>query len=106
MIRQEVVHVLDAKNLKAAPVRPENVVAYRQEDGSLTDLGPSLQVLKHNVLAEVVDQVYDTVLRKEVRQLLSPQDPHFVKVHVQVPEDNGVPEALQGLLQFRQVIQH
>ena len=105
MIQQEVAHVSDINKLEAELVCPENVVVSRSEDGYLSNLGPSLQVKKPTALAEVADQVYDTVLRKEVRHLLAPQDPLFVEVHVQVPKENGVPEALQGLLQVRQAIQ-
>ena len=53
----------------------------------------------------MADQVYETVLRKEVCQSLAPQASRFIKVHVQVPEDNVLPEALQGFLQVIQVIQ-
>ena len=56
-------------------------------------------------MAEVADQVYETVLREEVRHLLAPRDPRFVEVHVQVSKDNGFPESLQGLLQVGQVLQ-
>ena len=86
MIRQEVAHVLDLNNLEEAPVYPENLVASRSEDGSLSNLGPSLQVKKPTALAEVADQVYDTVLRKEVRHLLALQAPRFFEFHVQVPK--------------------
>ena len=99
-------HVSDTNKLKVAPARPKNVVASRSEDGSLSDLVPSLHVPKPTTLVEVADQVYETVLREEVRHLLDPWDPRFVKVHVQFPDDNGVPEALKGLLQIRQVLQH
>ena len=71
----------------------------------MLDLGPSLQVPKLAVLAEVVDQVYETVLHEEVHHLLAPWAPRFVEVHVQVVEDNGVHEVLQGLLQVRQMLQ-
>ena len=37
--------------------------------------------------------------------MLDPRAPRFFEVHVQSPEDNGVPEELQGLLQVRQAIQ-
>ena len=57
------------------------------------------------VLAEVADQIYDTVLHKEVHHLLSPWAPRFVEGHVQVPEEHGVHEGLQGLLQVRQMLQ-
>ena len=88
-----------------APVRSKNVVTSRPEDGSLLDLGLSLQVPEPTALSELVDQVYETALRKEVRHLLAPRDPFFVGVHVQVPEENGVPEALQVLLKVGQVLQ-
>ena len=51
------------------------------------------------------DQVYGTVLRKEVRHRLVLRAQRFIEFHVQVPNDNGVPEALQGLLKIRQVFQ-
>ena len=54
----------------------------------------------------MLDQVYYTLLREEVRHTLAPQDPCFVEVHVQVPRDNGVPEVLQGFLKVRQMFQH
>ena len=105
MIRQVVAHVLDPNKLKAAPVRPENIISSLYEDGSLSVLWPSLQVSKPAALSELSDQVYETVLYEEVQHALDPQDPHFVKVHVQVPKDNGVHESLQGFLKVRQVFQ-
>ena len=71
----------------------------------MPDLGPSLQFLKPMALVEVAYQVYETVLREEICHALDPRDTRFFKVHVQVPKYNGVPEALQGLLQVRQVLQ-
>ena len=91
VIRQEVAHVADPYQIEVAPVRCENVVTYRPEDGSLSDLGLIFQVLEPTDLSEVADQVYETLLLKEVRYLLAPRDPCFIKVHVQFPEDNGVP---------------
>ena len=61
VIRRKFAHVSDLNKLEAALVCPENVVAYRLEENSLPDLGPSLQVLKLTVLAEVADQVYETM---------------------------------------------
>ena len=72
----------------------KNVVTSRPKDGSLSDLGKSLQVLEPMALAELVDQIYETVLLKEVRQSLAPWAPCFVEVHVQLSEENGVPESL------------
>ena len=57
-------------------------------------------------MGEVADQIYETVVSEEVRYLLAPQDPRFFEFHVQVPEDNGVSDALQGLPQVSQVLQH
>ena len=65
------------------------------------DLATSLQVPEPMALAEVADQVYETVLRKEIRHLLSPRAPCLVEVHVQVPKDDGFLEKFQGLLQVR-----
>ena len=104
MIQQEVAHVPDPYQLETAPVRSKNVVTSQPEDGTLTDLEPSIQVPDPMALAEVADQVYETLLRKEVYHLLSPQDPRFVEVHVQVSEDNEVHEFLQDLLQIKQVL--
>ena len=98
-------HVSNPNNLEAAPVRTNNVVVSQSEDGSLSNFGPSLQVKKPTALAELADQVYDTVLYEEVCHSLAPRAPRFVEVHVQFPEENGSPEALQGLIQVRQVIQ-
>ena len=105
MIQQEVAHVSDPNKLEAALVCPDNIVASQPEDGSLPDLGPSLQVTKLTALVEVTDQVYENVLCEEFCHSLALRAPFFVKVHIQVPENNGVPEALQGLLQVRQVLQ-
>ena len=105
MIRQDGAHVSDPCQIKAVLVRYENVVTSRLEGVSQLDLGPSLQVPEPTALAEVADQVYETILREEVRHSLAQQAPRFAEVHVQVPEDNGFPEALQGLLQVRQVLQ-
>ena len=55
-------------------------------------------------MAEVAYQVYEILLREEVRHLLSPQDPRLVEVHVQVPHDDGFLETFQGVLQVRQVL--
>ena len=52
----------------------------------------------------MADQVYETVLRKEVRHSLAPQTTCLFKVRVQFPKDNGVLETFQGLLQVRQVL--
>ena len=95
---------MDPYQLEAAPVCSKNLVTSQLEDSSLPELGPSLQVSGPMSLAEVADLVYDTVLQDEVRPLLALWDPCLVEVHVQVPKDNGVPEALQYLLQVRQVI--
>ena len=75
VIRQEVVHVSDTNNIKAAPVRPENMVASRPEDSYLSDLGPSLQVPKPTVLVEVENQVYKIVLHDEIHHLLALRAP-------------------------------
>ena len=106
MIGHVVAHVLDPKQLEAAPVRPNNVIKSRSEDGSLPDLLPSLQVSKPAALSKVSNQVDDIVLRKEVRHALSLRAPCFVKVHIKNPKDNGVLEALQGLFQVRHMFQH
>ena len=106
MIQREVPHVADPYHIEAASVQSENVVTSRPEDGSLPDLEPSLQVLGLTALVEVADQVYETVLREEVRHLLDPQAPFLVKVHVQVPNGNGVLETFEGLLQVWQVLEH
>ena len=98
-------HVSDPYQLKAAPVRLKNIFTSWSEDGSLSELLPSLQVTKHEALSEVPDQVYETVLCEEVRHALAMQDPRFIEVHVQTPKVNGAPEALQGLLKVRQVLQ-
>ena len=51
------------------------------------------------------DQIYETVLHKEVRHSLSPWDPCLFEVHVQVPKDGGFFEMFQGLLQVQQVLE-
>ena len=95
---------MDLNNLELVLVRPKNSVESRPEDGPLPGLGPSLKVMEPTVLAEVADQVYETVLHEEVLHLLDTRYPCFFEVHVQVPEDNGVSEVLQGLLQVRHVL--
>ena len=106
VVQQEFLHVTNPYQLEATLGRSENVVTYLPEDGSLPDLGPIHQVLEPKALAEVADQVYETVLRKEVRHSLAPQDPRLFKVHVHVPKYDGFLETFQGLLQVRQVIEH
>ena len=106
VIRRVVAYVLDPDKLEAAPVCPENVIAYLSEDGSLPDFLPSLQVMKPAALSEVSYQVYETVLCKEVQHALAPRYPCFSKFQVQIPKDTVVPEALQVLLKVRQVFQH
>ena len=59
-------HVADPYQLKVAPDRSENVVTSQLEDIYLMELGPIIQVPEPTTLAEVVDQVYETVLREEV----------------------------------------
>ena len=56
-------------------------------------------------MLEVLDQVYENVLREEVQHALAPRDPFYAEVHVQVPKENGVPEELQGLLKVSQLFQ-
>ena len=98
LVRQEVPHVADPYQPKAESVRSENIVTSRPEDGSLTNLGTSIQVPEPTALAEVADQVYETVLHEEVYHLLVPRNPHQVEVHVQDPKDDGVLETFQVLL--------
>ena len=100
MVRRKFSHVADPYHLKAAPFRSENVATSRPEDGSLPDLRTILQAPEPTALAEVLDQVYETLLSEEVCHSLAPQDTRFFKV----PEDNGFPEAFQVFLQVRQVI--
>ena len=97
--------MLDTNKLHAAPVRPNNAVASLSEDGSLSDLGPSIQFHKPIALAEVAEQFYETVLSKEVRHSFALRDPYFFEVQFQSHKENGVPEALYGLLQVSQMIQ-
>ena len=104
MVRQEVLHFADTYQLEAAPVRCKNVVSYRPADCALPELGPSLHDTEHTALAEVADHVYETVLHEEVRHLLPRRDPHFIKVHVQVPKENEVLKVFWGLLQVCQVL--
>ena len=78
--------------LKAAPVCTKNIVSSRPEDGSLPYLVPSIQVPEPMVMVEVADQFYETLLREEVRHLMTPRAPCLDKVHVQVPKDDGVLE--------------
>ena len=103
VISQKVPHIAYPYHLKAASVRSENEVTSRPEDGYLLDLGPSLQVPEPTSLAEVADQVYDTILRKEVCHYMALRD--LVEVHVQVPKDNGVLETFQVLLQVWHVME-
>ena len=63
-------HVTDPYQLKMAQVCSENVVTYRPEDNFLPELVPSLQVTQPTALAEVADQIYETVLHEEVLHLL------------------------------------
>ena len=43
-------------------------------------------------LVEVTDQVYEIILREEVRHSLDPRAPCFVEVQIQVSNDKGVLE--------------
>ena len=47
-------------------------------------------------MSEVLDQVYETVLHKQVQHMLDPQFTCFVEVQVHITKDNGVPKELQG----------
>ena len=96
---------MDPNQLEEVPILPENVVAYQLENGYLPNLGPSLQFPKPMALSEAADQVYETVLCKEVCHSLDLRAHCFVKVHVQDPKGNGVPKELQGFLQVSQVLQ-
>ena len=64
MIRPEVPHVADTYQIEAASIWSDNVVTSRPEDGSLSDLGTSLQVPEPTTLAEVAYQVDETVLHE------------------------------------------
>ena len=57
-------------------------------------------------LAEVVEQVYKTVLHEEVCHLLITRAPRLVEVHVNFPKYDGDLEMFQGLLQVWQVLEH
>ena len=98
-------HASDSNKPEVAPVCTKDVFSFRPEDGSLPDLGPSLQDPKPKTMAEVTDQVYDTILHEEVRHSLALWYHCFTEVHIQVTGENGIPEVLQGLLQVRQVLQ-
>ena len=67
------------------------------------ELVPSIQALEPTALAEVAYQVYEIIIRKEVLYSLAPRYSCLVETHVQVSEDDGVPEPFQGLIQVRQV---
>ena len=54
-------------------------------------------------MKEVADQVYETVLREEVRHYLALRAPRLVKVHVQITKYDGALETFQVLLQVRKV---
>ena len=88
MIQQEVAHVADAYEIKAAPVSSDNIVTSLLEYSYLPELGPSLQVTGPTALAEVAGQIYKTVLHNDVRYWMAPQDPRFFKVRIQVYKDN------------------
>ena len=98
MVQQEVLHVADSYQLEAALVRFEDIVTSQLGDGDLSDLVPGPQVPEPTTLAEVAEQVYDTVLHEKSRHLLSPQAPRLVEVHIQAPKYNGFLETFQGLL--------
>ena len=59
-----VTHVLYPEKFKAATVLPEDIIAFREDDGALSDLCPSLQVPKLTELSEVTDQVNKAKLHK------------------------------------------
>ena len=103
VVRQEVPYVADPYQLEASLVRSKNIVTSRPEGGVLLELVPSIQVPEPTALAEVADQVYETVLHKEIRHSLAPLAPCLVEVHVQFPKDNGVLKTFHDLLQVRQV---
>ena len=88
MIRREFPHVADPYRIEVALVWSWNVVTSLPKDSSLLDLGPSNMVLEPMALLKVADQVYKTVLCKEVRHLLALRAPHLVKFHGQVPKDD------------------
>ena len=104
MIQQEYTRFVDPYHLEAASIRSENVVTSRKEDSSLSDFGPSIQVLEPTALVEVADQVYKTVLLKEVCQSPALQSPCLVEVNDQVTKDDGLLETFQSLLQVYQVL--
>ena len=101
VIQREVPHIANTYQIEAALVRSKNVVTSRPEEGDLLDLGPIFQVPEPMALAEVSDQVYESVLHKEVRHFQAPPTPCLVEVHVQVSKENGVLEKFKGLLQVR-----
>ena len=97
-------HVADPYELEAETFRSDNAVTSRPEDSDLPDLGQSFQFLEPMALAEVAEQVYETVLREEVRHLLALRAPPLVKFHVKLPKDDCVIETFQSLLQVRKVL--
>ena len=77
MIQLEVPHVADTNQFETASVRSENLVTSHSEDSYMPDLGPSVQVPEPTALAEVSDQVYETILCKEVLHSLVTWAPHL-----------------------------
>ena len=64
VVGRVVAHVLYTNYFEAAPVRPENIIASRVEDGTLSNLCPSIQIPKQAALSEVSDQVNKTKICK------------------------------------------
>ena len=57
-------HVLYPNKFEAAPVRPKVAITSRAEDGDLSSLFPSLQLMKPVALLEVPDHINKAKLRK------------------------------------------
>ena len=96
MVECVVTYVPDTNDFKAAPLSPEDVVAYRAKNSALLDLCPSLQFPKPAALAEVPDQVNKAELREEICHFLDPRASSVFKIYIRIPEDNGV-HALEAL---------
>ena len=65
MVRRVITHVPNPYEFETVPIRLEDVIAPRAEDGAQSHLCPTEE------LSEVPYQVNETVLRKEVRHALA-----------------------------------
>ena len=107
MFRQKVLQIPDSQCLGKPAVRPQDISAACIEKYVFPDLEKRLRVVESEALVEVPEDIFQPELHQEVRKLLNSGVLDLPYFGINISHHNGymVPEADQGLLQVREVLQ-